>query len=171
LNIRTQLSLYVPPAVSASLEAARRLLDPIQARLIPVHVTLCREDKLSNLEFAAVRSRLAAAEAAPVTLKFGNAELFQEHGVLLPCVDGESEFQALRQWALGTDAISHQAPHITLAHPRNPKSPNNNALNVATLPSNLTITFASACVIQQEDAQPWQVLEQYFLSGRCGNHA
>ena len=165
MNIRIQLSLYVPQSVSAPLEAVRQLLDPIQADLIPAHVTLCREDELTTLGPTALQSRLAAAEATPITLCFGRPEPFHEHGVLLPCIAGEAEFQALRRWVLGREMVRYQAPHITLAHPRNPKSPNNNASNAGMLPSKLTITFASARLIQQEGSWPWQVLEQYVLFG------
>jgi 2'-5' RNA ligase len=163
LEIRTQLSLYVPPPASATLEAARQLLDPVQARLIPAHVTLCREDELGALGQASIRSRLAATEAAAFTLRFGPAESFHEHGVLLPCVGGEAEFQALRRWVLGRNSIRQQVPHITLAHPRNPKSPGNNALSIAALPRSLTICFTSACLIQQERVLPWQMVEHYPL--------
>ena len=51
---RTQLSLFVPPAQSAQIETLRRLLDPIQAKLIPAHITLCREDELADFTPAAL---------------------------------------------------------------------------------------------------------------------
>lgn len=163
--MRTQLSLYVPQSVSASLEAVRQLLDPIQAGLIPAHVTLCREDELVNLKPAELRSRLEATEATAITLVFGPPEPFHEHGLLLPCIAGEAEFRALRRWVLGAAVIKNQTPHITLAHPRNPKAPSNDfASAAAKLPGNLAITFTGVYRIQQEGFQPWQVLEQYTLS-------
>lgn len=163
VNIRTQLSLFVPRAISAELEAARALLDPIQASLIPAHVTLCREDELEGLALSLLRSRLAAPETA-ITLRFGHPQPFQEHGVLLPCVAGEPDFAALRQRVLGTKNIRRQAPHITLAHPRNPKSPHNHPANLAGLPGNLVITFSIVSRIQQEGAAPWQLLEEFPLA-------
>jgi 2'-5' RNA ligase len=162
---RTQLSLYVPHAAAGAMEAVRALLDPVQASLIPVHITLCREDELEGLDPAILRSRLAAPQARPIRLRFGRPEPFFEHGVLLPCIDGEREFEALRQWVLGSTTIRRQAPHITLAHPRNPKSPHNTPANAALLSSELVIHFATAYRIQQAVAAPWQVLEQYKLAG------
>lgn len=163
LNPRIQLSLYVPQPMAAELEAVRELLDPLQARLIPAHVTLCREDELADLEPAVIRSRLAAPEAAPVTLRFGPPEPFFEHGILLPCIDGESEFQALRRRVFGSTAIRRQAPHITLAHPRNPKAPHNSLANAGRLPGDLVVTFREVHRIQQEGTTPWRVLERYTL--------
>ena len=168
MNVRSQLSLYVPQSAAAELEAARELLDPVQASLIPAHVTLCREDELEGLELTSLRSRLAVPEAAPITLRFGHPESFHEHGVLLPCVAGEADFEALRQWLLGSKNVRHQAPHITLAHPRNPKSPHNNLASLALLPSNPVVTFAIVSRIQQEGSAPWQLLEQYTLGAAAG---
>ena len=161
MKIRTQLSLYVPKPVRALLDEVRQLLDPIQAKLIPAHVTLCREDEIINLDSALLRSRLLAMKAQAMTLEFGRPESFHGHGVRLPCIAGESEFHALRELVLGTAAIRREIPHITLAHPRNPKTLSNTTANVSRLPSSLTITFANIKLIQQQDHQPWQVFDQF----------
>jgi 2'-5' RNA ligase len=163
VNRRIQLSLYVPQSASAELETVRGVLDPVQASLIPAHVTLCREDEIQDLDPSVLRSRLAAPEATPVTLRFGPPEQFHGHGVMLPCVAGEPEFKSLRQWVLGSLAVRHQAPHITLAHPRNPKSARNALSDLPTLPNGIVITFNVVSRIQQDGIAPWQVLEQYTL--------
>ena len=155
----------MPPPLASVLEAVRRLLDPEQFRLIPAHVTLCREGELNNLSSMPLASRLASPEAKPITLRFGRPESFSHHGVLLPCVAGMHEFHELRRWVLGTSSIGHQEPHITLAHPRNPRAPNNNMSNAATLPMGLAVTFTSVCLIRQEGSSPWEVLEQHSLTG------
>jgi hypothetical protein len=165
VNTRIQLSLLIPPPVSLQLEAVRRLLDPVQASLIPAHVTLCREDELADLELAALWSRLAVAKAGPVRLSFGRPEPFHEHGILLRCVAGEEGFQALRRLVLGSSEVRRQDPHITLAHPRNPKSPHNSLSNAGLLPNEITIAFPSIYLIQQEGSAPWQVLGQCTLAG------
>jgi hypothetical protein len=159
---RSQLSLYLPPSVSPQVEAVRQLLDPIQAGLIPAHVTLCREDELLNVEPITMKSKLAESEGA-LTLAFGPPDRFYEHGMLLPCVAGEPEFEALRRWVLGRAYGRRQSPHITLAHPRNPKASTNNPANAAALSGGLVVTFTSVNHIQQSSSQPWQVLEQYTL--------
>lgn len=159
---RIQLSLYVSSAERALLESVRQLLDPIQARLIPAHVTLCREDELVDVAPALLRARLERAGA--VTLRFGPPEPFHGHGVLLPCVAGDDDFQALRRCVLGGGAVRRHAPHITLAHPRNPKASSNLAANVALLPGDLAFTFSSVCRIEQVGMQPWQVLDEFELA-------
>ena len=68
--MRRQLSLYVPRAEGALLEAVRRVLDPVQAGLIPAHVTLCR-DELGQVSAMEIEARLRMAAAEPVTLGFG----------------------------------------------------------------------------------------------------
>ena len=81
------------------------------------------------------------------------------------------EFHELRRLVLGTSSIKHQEPHITLAHPRNPRSPNNSLLSANTLPMELAITFTSISLIRQDGSLPWQVLEQYKLSGAAHSDA
>ena len=159
LTLRTQLCLYVPDAQASALESVRRVVDPVQSRLIPAHVTLCREDELALVEPAALATRLAALPAWPLTLEFGKAEAFHEHGILLPCIGGEREFRVLREHLLGSRAIRRHAPHITLAHPRNPKAAGNCLANASVLPDALAITFTRIRRIQQQGAAPWQVLE------------
>jgi 2'-5' RNA ligase len=166
VTMRNQLTLFVPLAASIQLEAARRLLDPVQAELIACHVTLCREDEITDTAASVFWSRLATANAAAVTLKFGIPEAFHDHGILLPCISGEEGFRALRRSVLGSREIRYQSPHITLAHPRNPKAPNNSLANATRLKLEMTITFASVSLIQQVDISPWRVLEQYSLVGQ-----
>jgi hypothetical protein len=159
---RKQLSMYVPPDAARDIEAVRAMVDPIQRRLIPAHVTLCREDELGEL--ASVRARLRSAPFAPLTLRFGKPEVFFEHGLLLPCIAGQDRFRALREHLLASSQIRNQQAHLTLAHPRNPRSPGNSPGNVS-LPELIEITFSSIHLIEQDGNEPWQVLERYELRG------
>jgi hypothetical protein len=163
MGTRIQLSLYVPSASAARIEEARRLLDPIQASLIPAHVTLCRDDELNDFEVARLGSIIEASGAGPITLKFGRPEVFQGHGVLLPCIEGQEEFHDLRCRLLGSSTVRRHAPHITIAHPRNPRSPQNEPANLETLPSGLVIGFAEVWHIVQEGTMPWQVIARHPL--------
>lgn len=165
MKTRVQLSLYVPTSSAEILEATRRLLDPIQCSLIPAHVTLCREEDLQDLNLANLVSIIASSGAGPMSLKFGSPQVFQEHGVLLPCIEGEEEFQELRCRLLGSRSVRRQAPHITLAHPRNSCSPHNKPSNLGAVPSGLVITFSEVRYIMQEAAMPWQVIATYPLLG------
>lgn len=157
--VRDQLSLFVSGPDDDRLDTLRRLLDPIQAALIPAHVTLCREDEIDGLPDPLDR----AAGAAPVALRFGPPERFHEHGILLPCIAGQAEFDALRRRLLGRNDVRHQAAHITLAHPRNPKAPGNR-LPLAELATGLTLTLTDLRWIRQAATLPWQTLVRYELN-------
>lgn len=155
--------MYVPAEAAGEIEAVRKVVDPTQSRLIPAHVTLCREDELGDL--ATVRARLRAAPFGPLTLRFGRPVAFSGHGLLLECVGGEDQFRALREYLLAPSRIREQRPHITLAHPRNPKASGNSPGNASALPEVVEVTFASVYLIEQEGGGPWRVLEKYELRG------
>jgi 2'-5' RNA ligase len=158
--LRRQLSLFVPAEASAALEAVRQQVDPVQHQLIPAHVTLCRDDESGD---ETVR-RLASLRHGPLTLRFGRAVRFSGHGLLLPCIEGEPAFQTLRAAVLGTAVHAQQHPHLTLAHPRNPKAPGNALESTAQLPATLTVTFSAIHLIEQRDGAPWRVLAATALA-------
>lgn len=162
--VRRQLSLYVPHAVRAGVEAVRSVVDPIQQQLIPAHVTLCREHELSDLSATELRHRLHADGCLPLRLSFGPPERFDGHGMLLPGIDGEQDFHALRDQILGGEASRDQRAHITLAHPRNPRAAGNALANTSELPAPLTIRFDVVRLIEQIDRNPWTVLDTFELS-------
>jgi 2'-5' RNA ligase len=171
MDTRVQLSLFVPSSAAERLEEARRLLDPVQARLIPAHVTLCREDELQDFDLAKLGSIVDASGARPISLKFGSPEVFQEHGVLLPCIEGEEEFHELRCRVLGSRTVRRQAPHITVAHPRNPRSLQNRSGNLSVVPTGLAITFSEVRRILQEAAAPWKVIARHPFLGPADSDA
>lgn len=163
--------MYLPEPEAPELEAARRLLDPVQSSLIPAHVTLCREDELALVKSDALASRLNDIQAMSVTLYFGRPEVFQGHGILLPCIAGEEAFRSLREHVLGSRAIRRQSPHITLAHPRNPKSAGNCLANANVLPEVIIMTFINVALIEQTGATPWRVLQTYELQRTMPNNS
>ncbi len=163
VTTRVQLSMYVPEPEASELESVRRVLDPIQSGLIPAHVTLCREDELTLMDSGELASRLADAHARSVTLHFGRPRAFDEHGVLLPCIAREEDFRSLREQVLGSRNIRYQAPHITLAHPRNPKSAGNCLTNADVLRETISVTFTSVKLIEQVGNTAWRVLKTFEL--------
>ncbi len=158
---RSQLTMFVPENFTAPIEAIRRVVDPVQLGLIPAHVTLCREDELEN--YVGWQDRLAVLppESIRLTLLFGRAVSFSGHGIMLPCIEGIEKFRNLRQAILGRDTIRDTQPHLTLAHPRNPKAPGN-AIEIAEeLPSEFEVTFDTIRLIEQVDKLPWKVIETF----------
>ena len=160
---RTQLSLWVPPPADAMLEAIRRVVDPVQAALIPAHVTLCRDEELARLSPDDVAARLAAAGEPSLTLAFGAAERFGGHGIVLPCVAGRAHFHSLRARILGDPSPREHAPHLTLAHPRNPKAAGNDLSAAHALPVPLVVTFTNVRWIEQDEGGPWRALHAWRL--------
>jgi uncharacterized glyoxalase superfamily protein PhnB/2'-5' RNA ligase len=161
---RRQLSLFVPPAAAVEIEALRRILDPVQHGLIPAHITLCREDEIEGLEVATLRERLQTA--VPIGLDFDPPEAFSGHGWWLAARTEVSDFSALRLLVLGSPAIRVHKPHLTLAHPRNPRAPGNQPANVVGRLAALSIRFDTVSLIEQEGRAPWRVLETFRLGSR-----
>jgi 2'-5' RNA ligase len=155
--------MFVPGDVAIDFEELRRALDPIQSLLIPAHVTLCREDELNQISDSELRVRLSRVHLKSITLRFGRPEAFDGHGILLTCIGGASDFRSLREHVLGSITIREQRPHITLAHPRNPKSPGNSLARALSLPEVISITFPAIRLIEQHGVQPWKVLQQFKL--------
>ncbi|TXI90452.1 MAG: 2'-5' RNA ligase family protein [Burkholderiaceae bacterium] len=155
--IRYQLSMFVQEAEALEIEAWRRQLDAVQFALISAHVTLVREDELQNLDRLWLHVKTNKLE--PLNLVFGAAQRSFEHGVLLPCIDGQSAFHQLRQSILGDGARDMHA-HMTLAHPRNPRSSANTDDILQRIPSPLSFRFARISLIQQIDHAAWQILDQ-----------
>ena len=158
---RRQLSLYVPREFAAAIEVVRRVVDPVQFGLIPAHVTLGREDEVENLSIAELPSRFEVER--PLVLRFGSPEVFAGHGIFWNCLDGESEYQALRERVFGRSDLRRPRPHITLAHPRNPKASGNSLAATAALAEGTEILFDAVRLIEQEGRGPWHVLEEFPL--------
>ena len=162
--IRLQLSLYVGEPEAGTIDALRAGLDPLQQALIPPHVTLARDGDIDTRSGADWRERVAALHESALRLRFGSAEGFHEHGILLRCIGGLDRFDALRARILGPAALS-LAPHVTLAHPRNPKAPGNSLARArAELPSPLELRFDTLNLIEQCNGGPWRVLARARLT-------
>ena len=164
IDVRQQLSLYVPTDTAGPIEQVRQRVDPVQHGLIPAHITLCREDELLAAA-AGLGARLQNLQAAPLVLKFGRARRFATHGILLECTAGEAQFRALREQLLGSCDIRHQAPHLTLAHPRNPRVAGNRLQTALTLPASLSVVLPSFHLIEQIGAAPWRIIQSWDLRG------
>jgi hypothetical protein len=159
-NSRRQLTLFVPEPERTGLDSLRQRIDPIQAELIPAHVTLCREDEIEQLPFAHLAERIRSWSGGAIRLGFGPPERFAGHGALLPCTRGHSAFRSLRAWLLAPAAPRAHAAHITLAHPRNPRSIGNTDEALEWRMGDIALSFSSVALIEQSGTAPWRILEQ-----------
>lgn len=158
---RRQLSLYASGEGAATIERVRALVDPVQFALIPAHVTLCREEDLLDIRETQIGERIAGSGG--FVLGFGAPETFSTHGILLPCVEGEAAFQALRSRVLGGRSDRRQSPHVTLAHPRNPKAAGHSLQAAGSLGSGIQCRFAIVHLIEQIAGNPWTILRSWPL--------
>ena len=160
---RDQLSLFLSGPGANAVNACRAVLDPVQAHLIPAHVTVCREDELGELlSLGAEDLRARLQGCASLTLSFGPPERFGGHGVLLPCTGGQTQLDDLRRRLLRRDEVRAQPAHITLAHPRNPRAPG----NADELPAPVQAapwTLSDLRWIRQVDGGVWATVARFSL--------
>jgi len=161
---RIQLTLFVPENESAEIEAIRRPYNPVQHELIAAHVTLCREDELTDLD--QVLHNLGHLDFSSLRIRFGKPERFDDgKGVLLPVLEENTSFQELRKRIL-KDVIEqpriHQ-PHITLMHPRNASCTDEIMAQIrkSGLPS--AIQFDHISLIEQTNGGKWIKINSYQL--------
>ncbi len=115
---RRQATLYLPLPHSDRIESLRSQFNRHQFELIRAHVTLCREDEVSD--WGELASRLLDQGTIEVELEFG-MPIRDNNLVYLPAIGSTDSFDSLRHAILSS---SHSIPrkhrpHMTLIHPRN----------------------------------------------------
>ena len=157
---RRQASLYLSDHIQ--IESVRSRYNPIQARLIPAHVTLCREDEVTDWD--AFRTRLESLRPFEITLTFGTP-VRDQYFVFLPVCEGFDLYQAFRRKALMKEARD-QTPHLTLIHPRNGTCTDQIFADSAeTIISPFRYTFREVMLIEQEDGGVWRVISRVGMPG------
>ena len=160
---RLQLSLYVAPPEGRLVDLLRAELDPLQHELIPAHVTLGRDGDIDTRAGGSWEERIATLREPALRLRFGEPEPFHEHGILLRCTEGAEGFNALRERVLGHAALP-LVPHLTLAHPRNPRAPGNSLATARErLPAPLELRFDTLNLVEQYNGGRWRVLARALL--------
>lgn len=150
---RRQASLYLRD--QALIESIRLRYNPVQAALIPAHVTLCREDEV--VDWDALRKRLQSLRPFEISFTF-DVPVRQDNFVYLPIREGLDSYLQFRRAILSEDARI-QTPHVTLIHPRNGFCTDEIFADIsATIPLPFQYTFREVMLIEQEDGGSWQVL-------------
>ena len=163
-NIRRQLTLFVQYKDSLSIEKIREEYNPLQSVLIKCHVTLCREDEITNLEV--IIENLNHLKQRSFFIEFHNPTRFENGlGVLLPAKAKNIEFLELRRVILKgiIDNPRLLDPHITLMHPRNSICTNEIFAEIenANLPKRLN--FNKISLIEQINGRQWNILQEFEL--------
>ena len=156
-TVRHQLTLFVDKDDANHIESIRAKFNPIQHNLISCHVTLCREDEITNLE--KVLENLRSLKWQPITIQFDQVIRFENgKGVLLPGAINNNEFHQLRQKVLQglVNPVRQHLPHITLMHPRNSTCTDEifEIIRKVNLP--VSLRFKTISLIGQIDGGQWQ---------------
>ena len=156
-EIRRQATLFLRrvPAI----ETIRRTLNPRQAELISAHVTLCREDEVTNWDTLAERLKDVHFS---VKLEFGSP-IRDGNLVFLPGVDIEESFFDLRQKLLLSGSLRDHKPHLTLIHPRNGLCTDDSWATIQTSIEPFAYTFNEVSFIIQKDGGVWQTIRNFPL--------
>ncbi|WP_435353836.1 2'-5' RNA ligase family protein [Emticicia sp. SJ17W-69] len=160
---RQQLTLFVEEPFSNTIETIRKKYNPEQFQLIKAHVTLCREDEITDIEN--VLKNLRNLDFGAITINFGEIIRFSEgKGLLISADKNNDPFHQLRESILSNiiEKPRKHNPHITLMHPRNSSCTDEifNKINQISFPQR--IKFHKISLIEQENGGKWRILEEFI---------
>ena len=157
MTTRRQATLYLSLPESTVIESLRSRFNHVQFELIRAHVTLCREDEVSDWE--EVASRLSDMGSIQVTLSFG-LPVRDDNLVYLPANGSTESYDALRNALLSkvNSLPRKHNPHVTIIHPRNGTCSDSMFDEIARQLKPFTTTFRCVTLIEQVDGGPWQDL-------------
>ena len=157
MTTRRQATLYLPLPDSTAIESLRSRFNRVQFELIRAHVTLCREDEVSDWDKFA--SRLSDLGSIEVTLSFG-VPVRDDNLVYLPATGSTDSYDALRRSLLSTrnSVPRKHDPHITIIHPRNGICSDSVFDEISSQLKPFTTSFRCVTLIEQIDGGPWQDL-------------
>ncbi len=160
IEIRRQLTLFVPEEQREIIEKIRAEFNPIQYSLIFAHVTLCCEDEIEPIELLKNNIQLSK----PLVINFSQVARFADgKGLMIPASADNIEFNELRKNILGGNLIRNHQPHITLMHPRNSICTDEifERINVIELPKQFS--FNEICLIEQVNGKKWKIINKFLL--------
>ena len=170
-NIRRQLTLFVDETNAGIIENIRQTFNPEQHAIIKSHVTLCREDEIEPIEM--MIQNLANLQHDYLSINFGPVVRFSDgKGILMPAKGDNAAFHTLRKLVLKgiINNPGEHEPHITLMHPRNATCTDSIFDQVANRNLPAKLTFRKISLIQQEDRNPWHILNEFELHEPCDKY-
>jgi 2'-5' RNA ligase len=155
--IRRQASLYLNGF--PTIDLLRHQFNPDQARLIPSHVTLVREDEVED--WSEFSSRVHSVMPLELIIDFG-APIRKGNLVYIPAVGSTLPFDRLRKSLLESDSRGTKKPeprqhdpHITLIHPRNGICSDHVFEQILQSVFPFSAVFREISLIEQIDGGPW----------------
>ncbi len=157
---RRQATLYLPLPNSDRVESLRSQFNRDQFELIRAHVTLCREDEVSD--WGELASRLLDLGRIEVELEFG-MPIRDNNLVYLPAIGSTDSFDSLRNAILASKRSlpRKHSPHITLIHPRNGLCTDAVFDEITAQSEPFAINFRCVTMIEQVHAERWRELATF----------
>lgn len=162
---RIQATLFIDGLFKESIEKIRKRYNPEQYRLIGCHVTLLRDDELTDIE--KITENIMELNEHIIAIDFGSLQRSPDgKGVLIAGKGSNDSFHSLRAKLVANtenNNISILHPHITLIHPRNGNCTDEifDELKKQQLPS--SIAFKTISVIEQINGGKWNIINQFNL--------
>lgn len=150
--MRRQITLLVPNPQSTCINAVRRRYNPIQAKLISAHLTLCRDDEVED--WLELQARVISLGLSRFDLRF-DAPKRKTHWVYLPIHGSPEPYNQLRRLVLGDKNCRLQTPHITIIHPRNGTCTDHEFDDICMQLPGMTIEFPVITFIEKREGMPW----------------
>ena len=161
---RQQLTLFLKEKEALLIEKIRQQYNPLQYELIKAHVTLCREDELTQID--SVIENLATNAHKCFELQFDKPARFDDgKGLVLAALPNQEVFFALRAGILKGLVTEPRKPmpHITLIHPRNGICTNEIFQQVLQNDLPRKFHFDQISLIEQVNGRPWKILREFQL--------
>lgn len=164
-NHRVQATLFIDKPYKESMEKIRKKYNPEQHGLIGCHVTLLRDNELTNIE--KITKNLWELNEHTLEIDFEKLRRSDDgKGVLMEGRGSNNSFHSLREKLLTNTEIDNILilhPHITLIHPRNGNCTDEifDELKKQKLPSK--IAFKTISIIEQINGGKWNIINQFNL--------
>ncbi len=148
------------------IEKIRAEFNPIQFKLIPAHVTLCRENEIEPIE-KVIENIKSFSLDNPLRIEFDKVERFDNgKGLLIPAKSENTDFNELRKSILKgliEFPVDHH-PHITLMHPRNSTCTDQifNEITKYKLP--IELSFDTISLIEESNDGQWKIKNQFPIT-------
>ncbi|MBK8813433.1 MAG: hypothetical protein IPN69_22275 [Acidobacteria bacterium] len=155
--IRRQATLFLRG--NEAVDAVRREFNPKQARLIGSHVTLIREDEVSD--WVELRTRIAGLELRPIKLKFGQPE--RDGDLVLVRCRVPAAFDRLREQLL--ELPRRHGAHVTRIHPRNGVCTDADFEIISSRIQPFEHIFDEITFIRQAPGGVWETVERFQMRG------
>jgi 2'-5' RNA ligase len=163
-------TIFLPPDVAESIEAARATWDPDMAKQIAAHITLAYPQEAPNAGLLVERIREASGGVGPFRLRLGDVGCFErpEDGVYIDVEDIDGGYRTMREQVLRPPFHRLEfPPHVTIVHARTSRRAHEFWGRAAYRPQRQEFV-AREIAITAFDGARWTALATYRLAATRG---